>query len=273
MPPEVLPPAPVWPDCPPDCPDEPDWPAEPPPVICARAAAAPQLVRTANAAAAKYPCLRHCMSSLLTLNGFARRTDRQTANSPLSKILFDFDVERRHKLHGSGGQFFAQPASDPPRQPFGRGILDGQQHAIFSRKHPAALLERDLDFFLAGPHIDGTVFSRNQHAVIQLCYDFLGGVAQGDEIDDIEILVQTPGRLHRDPPVMPVQPFAGVPVERDEMRSTEDQMVFRDPDAVGFVHRNRAAMETPGTGIVRTGAGKGIVPGNEYLQTHRGPSS
>ena len=75
--------------------------------------------------------------------------------------------------------------------------------------------------------------------MIEFGDDGLSDVAERDEVDDVEILIESADRLNRHSPVVSVQPLANISVERDEMCCAEDQMVFGDADAVLLGHGNR----------------------------------
>ena len=78
------------------------------------------------------------------------------------------------------------------------------------------------------------MLSRQQDAMVELIDNFLQPIAQSDKVEDVGVFVERPGQLDRGPPVVAVKPLADVPVERDEMSGTEDQVVLRDANSKCF---------------------------------------
>ena len=77
---------------------------------------------------------------------------------------------------------------------------------------------------------------RQQHPVIQLVEDRPQRPPQGDEIDDVAVLVQRPVYLGGHAVVVAVEPLADVALKRDEVPGAEDQVVAGDADPVVFGH-------------------------------------
>jgi hypothetical protein len=74
------------------------------------------------------------------------------------------------------------------------------------------------------------------HMVIQLLYDSSECVSEGDEINDIAILIQRTFHLGADPVVVAVQALADITCEGDEVSGAKDQLFFLKLDAIGAVH-------------------------------------
>ena len=72
--------------------------------------------------------------------------------------------------------------------------------------------------------------------MVELVGDGLGAVLQGDEIEDVEVVVETAFDFDGGAVVVAVQPFALVALVADEVPRAEDQVVLGDADFVVFSH-------------------------------------
>jgi hypothetical protein len=68
--------------------------------------------------------------------------------------------------------------------------------------------------------------------VVELARDVAGDVAQGDEVEDVMVLVQVVLDLDRRPVVVAVDPLALVAREGDEVARAEDEFVLLHADLV-----------------------------------------
>lgn len=166
---------------------------------------------------------------------FPLSLDGDIANGPLTKILFDFNLQRGQTaafwmLTQNIEKLLPHPAGDK----FGRCVCDRQQNAIFPGKHPSAFLKRRGDFAVLHHDFDPRVRCRQQHSVIQLIDQLLRGISKSDEIEDVTVFIKWSGNLNGDSPIVSVQSLADVAVEGDEMSGAENQMVFRHSNSILF---------------------------------------
>ena len=77
---------------------------------------------------------------------------------------------------------------------------------------------------------DEGMFRRQEHAVVQLVEDCPQRITQGNEIDHVIVFIQRSMHFGRYAVVVPVQPFARVCCQANEMRGAEGQVVFRNSD-------------------------------------------
>src|SRR5262245_47332647 len=113
-------------------------------------------------------------------------------------------------------------------------VFDRQQHAVVARKGPFPIA---IAHAHAGPllfDVDKRIACCQQHVMIEFVCDLLGARLQGDEVEDVEVLVQWSLDLDGGAVVVPVQTLALVPRVRDEMTAAEDEVVLGDAHLVAF---------------------------------------
>ena len=154
----------------------------------------------------------------------------------LSEVLFDFNGQRLNQL--SSGMLLDrcfQTIRHPMRDQLGRRIGDWHEDAVLTREDPPAVLELCRDFSIIRRHVNSRMIRRQENSMVELQHQFLCLITQGDEIENITVLIERTGDFDADSPVMSMQPFAGVAVKSDEMRRAEDQMVLRHADSISFL--------------------------------------
>ena len=68
--------------------------------------------------------------------------------------------------------------------------------------------------------------------VVELLYDFSQRVTEGDEVDDILILIERTGNFCFDPVVMPVDALANITGKGNEVCRAEDKLFFLQQNAI-----------------------------------------
>src|SRR5262245_829438 len=174
----------------------------------------------------------------------------QFADSPLPVVLIDGDHQPTGCLPDLRSDRRPQPLANIAGQELGGGVGNGQEGAVAAGKDPAAAVGRKdrLDFAAVIGHPDQRVACRQEHAVIEVVEDRLELVAEGDEADNVLVLVERPFHFYSHAVVMPVQPLADVAGERDEMRGTEDVVLFFEADAVGHGSKFKVQSQFQGGG-------------------------
>src|SRR5262249_5326315 len=79
---------------------------------------------------------------------------------------------------------------------------------------------------------------RDEHVVVQLVGELAHDVLEGDEVEDVVVLVEWAFDLGGHAIVMAVQALALAAVVRDEMPGAKDQVVLGDADGVVLGHLN-----------------------------------
>jgi hypothetical protein len=80
-----------------------------------------------------------------------------------------------------------------------------------------------------------------EHAVVEFEDEGLRQVSQGDEVEDVMVLVERAVHLDGHAPVVAVDALALVAVEGDEVPGAEDEVVLGDADFEAF----RALRQSP----------------------------
>lgn len=173
-------------------------------------------------------------------------------NCPLTEVLLDLDLQFRHAGQIDGWKSPHQLSSEPVCNELRRGVGHRQQPTIFTRQNPPPVFEPDLD--LTRPRLDPNLWmlGGKQQRMVELRHDRLSRVAQGDEIEYIMVFIQWPGQLHSDSPVVPMQTFANMAGECDEVGRTKDQVIFGDPHAVKRQLRHFERGGATGVGTLTT---------------------
>jgi hypothetical protein len=118
---------------------------------------------------------------------------------------------------------------------FGCGVADGKDPAVFVGEDPATVGKGGRDFALV--RRDGNAYQRvairEQHAVIELADKRLEAIAEGDKVEDILVFIEIPLNGCFDAPIVAMQPFTDIAIERDEVRRAEDQSILGDADSPG----------------------------------------
>lgn len=145
------------------------------------------------------------------------RSPIQLAYSPLAVILVDGDLKRFNPYPQPRLQLLPQLLGYPPRQLLGGRVADGQQHAVLAGENPTLFMESHGDLAIGHVDLDERMFGRQQHVMIQATHNVRQRIAEGDEVDDVLILVQRTADLGFDPIIVPVQTFADVTGKGNEV--------------------------------------------------------
>ncbi len=110
-----------------------------------------------------------------------------------------------------------------PSQQLGRRIGDGQDHTIFPRENPAAILKSRLDLRVGDVNRDRWMTIRQQNMMIERLGDGLQDLQEIDEIDDVMVRIQLAADFRPYLIVVPVNALAKIIAEGDKMSGAEDQ--------------------------------------------------
>jgi hypothetical protein len=124
----------------------------------------------------------------------------------------------------------AEPAGDVIGEQFRGGVGDRHERAFVAREAPVAVAIADPDVWPVLVEVDVSAPGGEHHPVVQLVDDRLRQVLEGNEVDDVVILVKVPLDLDGRPVIVAVNPLALIALIRDEMTRAEDEVVLRDAD-------------------------------------------
>lgn len=116
---------------------------------------------------------------------------------------------------------------------FGCGVADGKDTAVLVGEDPAAVSENGRDFALVwrDGNADQRVAVREQDVVIELTDESLEAIAKCDEVKHILVFIEIALNGRFNAPVMPMQPFTEIAIERDEVCRAEDQSILGHADS------------------------------------------
>src|SRR5262249_8141756 len=101
----------------------------------------------------------------------------------------------------------------------------------------------DMDAARSFLKVDVRVACRQHHAMVQLVGNGLGAVLQGNEVEDVLVLIQFAFDFNGGPVIVAVQSFAPVAFLADKMAAAKDEVVFGDPDFVALGHNGKSAVQ------------------------------
>ena len=129
-----------------------------------------------------------------------------------------------------GAQLVAHAAGEILRQHLDGRVGDGKNHAITGRKDITRLaLERHVHAAVFLRDRELGIVARQEHAMIELRRQRAHDLFHGGKVhDEPAVLLEAPFHEQAGPIVVPVEFFAAVSRERDEVRGREDQIFFRD---------------------------------------------
>ena len=157
----------------------------------------------------------------------------QSAHSPLTVVFVHADFQPVQAIADRGVELLLQLSCNPPSDFFGGRVSNGKQHAILFREHPAFGFEPDHHFVRFFRDQNEGMLGRNEHVVIQLFDERLKGIAKGDEIDDITVLVERSLNLGLQTIIVSMQAFADIASEGNEMGGRENQLLFLELNSKG----------------------------------------
>lgn len=135
-----------------------------------------------------------------------------------------------------GSQLVSELIGKVFSEQFGRRVLDGQQDAIFTGEDPLLVAVGQANALFALMHVDEVAARRDQHVVVEGIRQLAHDVLEGDEIENVIVLVERGFDFHGHAIVVAVQALTIVAAVRDEMPGTEDQVIFGDTDCKAFGH-------------------------------------
>jgi hypothetical protein len=157
----------------------------------------------------------------------------QSAQSPLTVVFVHADLQPVQAIADLGIELLLQLSCNPPGDFFGGRVADRKQHAIFFWEHPTFGSESDHHFVCFFRDQNERMLGRNEHVVIQLFDEFLKGIAKGDEIDNVTVLIKRPFYLGLQTVVVSMQTFTDIARKGDEMGGREDQLLFLELNSKG----------------------------------------
>src|SRR5262249_37023161 len=140
-----------------------------------------------------------------------------------------------------------QAQAEVAGEQFGGGVLDGQEDAVAAGEEPLAVAVADVDAARRLLDADQRVAGGQQHAVGQLGGQGGGVALQGDEVEDVVVVVEGALDLDGGAVVVAVEALALVALVADEVAGAEDEVVLDDADLEAFRHGRspRGSQELP----------------------------
>jgi hypothetical protein len=144
----------------------------------------------------------------------------------LAIVFIHSDFQGVQSVSDGWVQFGSQLGRDPPCDFLGRGVRDGQQHAVFSRKDPSLVPESDGHFRILHFDFDHGMMQCQQHVVVELFHQSCQRFSKCNEVDHVSVVIQSPLDLGPQPIIMAMQTLADIPRKSDEVSGREKQLLF-----------------------------------------------